>query len=174
MVLTPDRADDVYRHRFTAAHELGHLLLHGDTAPGDSQQEREADIFAAELVTPRDMIRPLLPARLDFNALNEVSQTWGVSLMSLIYRSRELGLFSEATARRAYQRLTQMDKLGIVAPEPVTNYPGETPCLLSKAFALAETQGLTYSALARELKWRIPRLRLLLGETDTRPALRLV
>ena len=174
VVLTPDRADDVYRHRFTAAHEVGHLLLHGDAAPGDPQQEREADIFAAEFLTPRDMIRPLLPARLDFKALNEVSQAWGVSLMSLIYRSRELGLFSEATARRAYQRLKQMDKLGIVAPEPVTNYPGETPCLLSKAFALAETQGLTYSALARELKWRIPRLRLLLGETDTRPALRLV
>jgi hypothetical protein len=29
VVLTPDRANDVYRHRFTAAHELGHLLLHG-------------------------------------------------------------------------------------------------------------------------------------------------
>ncbi|MFF9780584.1 ImmA/IrrE family metallo-endopeptidase [Streptomyces sp. NPDC013978] len=32
-VLTP-------RHRFTAAHELGHLVLHGD-ATGDSRQERE-------------------------------------------------------------------------------------------------------------------------------------
>lgn len=174
VVLTPDRADDVYRHRFTAAHELGHLLLHSDTAPGDQQQEREADIFAAEFLTPRDIVRPLLPAKLDFNALNEVSRAWGVSLMSLIYRSRELGLLSDATARRAYQRIKQMEKLGLVIPEPVTNYPGETPCLLSKAFALAETQGLTYSTLARELKWRIPRLRLLLGETDTRPTLRLV
>lgn len=174
VVLTPDRADDVYRHRFTAAHELGHLLLHSDTAPGDQQQEREADIFAAEFLTPRDVIRPLLPARLDFIALNEVSRTWGVSLMSLIYRSRELGLLSDATARRGYQRIKQMEKLGLVVPEPVTNYPGEAPCLLSKAFALAEAQGLTYSALAHELKWRTPRLRLLLGETDTRPTLRLV
>jgi Zn-dependent peptidase ImmA (M78 family) len=174
VVLTPDRANDVYRHRFTAAHELGHLLLHSDTAPGDQQQEREADIFAAEFLTPRDVIRPILPAKLDLNALNDVSQAWGVSLMSLTYRSRELGLLSGATARRAYQRIKQMEKLGLIVPEPVTNYPGETPCLLSKAFALAETQGLTYRTLAHELKWRIPRLRLLLGQTDTRPALQIV
>ncbi|MFG1879308.1 ImmA/IrrE family metallo-endopeptidase [Sphaerisporangium sp. NPDC049003] len=174
VVLTPDRADDVYRHRFTAAHELGHLLMHGDTAPGDHQQEREADLFAAELLTPRHIIRPLLPTKLDFIALSEVSRTWGVSVMSLIYRSRELGLLSDATARRAYQRINQMEKLGLIVPEPVANYPGETPCLLSKAFALAETHGLSYSLLARELRWRIPRLRLLLGEADTRPTLRLV
>lgn len=175
VVLTPDRANDVYWHRFTAAHELGHLLLHSDSAPGDQQQEREADIFAAELLTPRDVIRPALPSRLDLNALTEVSRGWGVSVKSLIYRSRELGLFSEATARRAYQRIEQMENLRLVVPEPVTNYPGETPCLLSKAFALAEeTQGLTQIALARELKWHVTRLRLLLGETDERPALRLI
>jgi hypothetical protein len=49
-VLTPDRADDVYRHRFTAAHELGHLLLHSDTAPGDQ-------LFAQVTNPPLDAIR---------------------------------------------------------------------------------------------------------------------
>jgi Zn-dependent peptidase ImmA (M78 family)/transcriptional regulator with XRE-family HTH domain len=174
IVLTPDRADDVYRHRFTAAHELGHLLLHSDTAPGDQQQEHEADVFAAELLTPRDVIGPTLPAKLDFLALGELSRSWGVSIKSLIYRSRELGLFSEATARRAYQRLNQMDRLGLITPEPVTNYAGETPCLLAKAFALAEARGLTLPDMARELRWPIRRLRALLGEADARPALRLV
>ncbi|MEU3776237.1 ImmA/IrrE family metallo-endopeptidase [Streptomyces sp. NPDC032472] len=41
-ILTPNRTNDAYRHRFTAAHELGHLVLHGD-ATGDSRQEREAE-----------------------------------------------------------------------------------------------------------------------------------
>ncbi|MFI0453699.1 XRE family transcriptional regulator [Actinomadura sp. 6N118] len=174
VVLTPDRANDVYRHRFTAAHELGHLLLHGDPAPGDKQQEREADMFAAELLTPREAIGPLLPDRLDFNAFNELSLAWGVSLKSLIYRCRELGLVSEATARRGYQRIEQMNKLGLIVPEPVTNYPGETPCLLAKAFALARAQGLTQVKLANELQWKVPRVRQLLGEGDSRPALKLV
>jgi len=56
VVLTPDRADDVCRHRFTAAHELGHLLLHRNTAPRDPQQEHEANLFAAELLTPATLI----------------------------------------------------------------------------------------------------------------------
>jgi Zn-dependent peptidase ImmA (M78 family) len=174
IVLTPDRADDVYRHRFTAAHELGHLLLHHDCAPGDPHHERQADTFAAEFLTPRTLIQPDLPTRLDLKKLDQLSKTWGVSIKSLVYRSRELGHLTDAAARRAYQRLNQLHTLGLVTGEPVTNYPGETPCLLNKAFALAQTHGLTLNALAGELQWPIPRLRLLLGTTDHRPQLRLV
>ena len=63
VVLTPDRAQDVYRPRFTAAHELGHLILHGATSPRDHQSAREADTFAAEFLTPRASISPQLPPR---------------------------------------------------------------------------------------------------------------
>lgn len=175
VVLTPDRGSDVYWHRFTAAHELGHLILHRDAAPGDPEQEREADAFAAEFLTPADQIREDLPVRVDFKALEQISHEWGVSLKSLIYRSRELGTISDASARRAYQRLNNLYELGIIAADPVTNYPGEVPSLLNKAFELAETNGtLTMAGLAREMRWRLPRLRLLLGHPDQRPVLRLV
>ena len=46
--------------------------------------------------------------------------------------------------------------------------------LLRKAFEVAERHGLTMPTLADELKLTLPRLRLLLGETDARPALHLV
>jgi Zn-dependent peptidase ImmA (M78 family)/transcriptional regulator with XRE-family HTH domain len=176
VVLTPDRADDVYRHRFTAAHELGHLLLHGDCAPGDIMQEKEADVFAAEFLTPGEMIRPELPPRMDLKALEQLGKKWGVSVDSLVYRCREVGTVSDPAYRRAYQRLNQLRKLGLFAPEPVDGYPGEVPVLISRAFAMAEENGLTMTALARELTWRLPRLRLLLGdaEGDSRPQLRLV
>jgi Zn-dependent peptidase ImmA (M78 family)/transcriptional regulator with XRE-family HTH domain len=175
IVLTPDRGNDVYWHRFTAAHELGHLLLHRNTAPGDPQQEQEANIFAAELLTPANSIRDRLPARIDFKALEQLSREWGVSIKSLVYRSRELGLISDASARRAYQRLKQLHDLQVLIPQEVSNYPGEVPSLLNKAFALAENHGLlTLAGLARELHWRLPRLRLLLGQVDERPTLRLV
>ncbi|CUU54982.1 Zn-dependent peptidase ImmA, M78 family [Parafrankia irregularis] len=176
VVLTPDRADDVYRHRFTAAHELGHLLLHPDTAPGDAVQEKEADAFAAEFLTPSSEITSLLPGRVDLHALDRLSRQWGVSVGSLIYRCREVGAVSDAAYRRAYQRLSQLRNLGLFQHEAVDGYPGEIPVLLSRAFALAEEHGLTLAALAAELAWPLPRLRLLLGQPDagSRPRLRLV
>ncbi len=174
VVLTPDRANDVFRHRFTAAHELGHLLLHADTAPGDPIQERQADAFAAEFLTPSAEIVPQLPARLELHELDRLGRAWGVAIDSLIYRCHEVGRISDATYRRAFQRLNQLRNVGLFPTEAVDGYPGEIPVLLSKAYAVAERHGLTLTELADELKLTLPRLRLLLGHPDNRPALQLV
>jgi len=174
IVLTRNRANDVYRHRFTAAHELGHLVLHGE-ATGDSRQEREADSFAAEFLTPTEEIRPLLPGRIDFARLGSLSRAWGVSVHSLVYRCRELGMISDATASRAYQRLRGLQGQPGFSPEPISGYPGEQPVLLGQAFDLAAREiGLTVPVLARELALPPARVRELLGMPDTRPILRLV
>ncbi|TKA00607.1 helix-turn-helix domain-containing protein [Actinacidiphila oryziradicis] len=174
IVLTRNRANDVYRHRFTAAHELGHLVLHGE-ATGDSRQEREADAFAAEFLTPTDSIHPLLPGRIDFARLGGLSRTWGVSVHSLVYRCRELGVISDATASRAYQRLRVLHGRPGFSPEPISGYPGEQPVLLGQAFDLAAREtGLTVTVLARELALAPARVRELLGMPDSRPVLRLV
>jgi Zn-dependent peptidase ImmA (M78 family) len=174
VVLTPDRADDVFRHRFTAAHELGHLVMHGDTAPGDPVQEREADAFAAEFLTPAEAIVPQLPARIELHELERLARAWGVAVESLVYRCHEVGKMSDATYRRAFQRLNQLRQVGLFPREPVEGYPGEIPSLIAKAYALAERHGLTLPTLAAELQMTLPRLRLLLGQPDTRPTLRLV
>jgi Zn-dependent peptidase ImmA (M78 family)/transcriptional regulator with XRE-family HTH domain len=174
VILTRNRANDVYRHRFTAAHELGHLVLHGD-ATGDSRQEREADAFAAEFLTPQASILPLLPRRMDLGHLAGLRRTWGVSVHSLVYRCRELGLVSDATASRTYQRMRALDGQPGFAPEPIAGYPGEQPVLLPQAFDLAAQEtGLSVPELARELAWTPARVRELLGMPDTRPVLRLV
>ena len=36
-------------------------------------------------------------------------------------------------------------------PDPITSYPGETPCVLGQAYELAEQHGLTMNTLAHEL-----------------------
>lgn len=175
VVLTANRSDDVYRYRFTAAHELGHLVLHGDIAAGDMQQEREADAFSAEFLTPRDSILPQLPGRADLARLAELQHMWGVSVSSLLYRCREVGLLSDSAASRAYQRLNALRGQPGFEPEPVSRYSGEQPALLKQAFDLAAEQtGLTIPALARELAWTPARVRELLGQPDQRPMLRIV
>jgi Zn-dependent peptidase ImmA (M78 family) len=174
IVLTPDRADDVHRYRFSVAHELGHLVLHGDMAPGDVLHEREADAFAAEFLTPRTSIAPELPARADFTTLATLRAEWGVSIKSLLYRCRELGLISAPTASRAYQRLNLLRAQGLFPDEPIAGYPGENPALLALAFDLAARHDTTLAHLAAELAWPGERVQELLGLRPTRPALRLV
>lgn len=174
IVLTPDRARDVYRHRFTAAHELGHLILHGESAPGDYQQEREADTFAAEFLTPAESISVELPSRVDFTALIGLQRSWGVSVKSLLYRCREVGQISDSAASRGYQRLNSLQNSGALRNEPTTSFPGELPSLLKNAFDLATENGLTLPALADELAWHTSRVRTLLSQHDQRPTLKIV
>lgn len=174
IVMTPERATDVFRYRFSAAHELGHLVLHGDVQAGDTQQEREADRFAAEFLTPRDSITPQLPPRIDFAVLTELQRHWGVSVKSLITRYRELGKISGATASRTYQRWNTLRGQGAFGDEPVAGYPGELPALLPRAFDLACEHGLSAAELARELAWPVARIRAFLGSPDSRPKLTLV
>ncbi|MGW4928265.1 helix-turn-helix domain-containing protein [Agromyces sp. NPDC004153] len=175
IVLTPDRANDVYRHRFTAAHELGHLVLHGGLTSGSKDIEREADRFAAELLMPGAIATTLLPTRVDFRAFDRLCEEWGVSVDSLIYRSAEMGRFSDATARRAYIRLAQLRGEGSFAPLPVAQYPGENPAMLRRAVELAEERlGITVVSLAQELAWKPAQVRRMLGDVDERPLLTLV
>lgn len=174
IVVTPNRSNDVYRHRYSAAHELGHLVLHDDATPGDVAQEHEANAFAAEFLTPRESILPDLPARADFHKLSQLRSTWGVSVKSLLRRCRELGLLSDSAASRAYQRLYQLEQQPGFGPEPLTGYPGEKPALLIQAFDLACERGLTITELARELAWNVSHVRQMLGMEEQRPVLGLI
>jgi Zn-dependent peptidase ImmA (M78 family)/transcriptional regulator with XRE-family HTH domain len=171
VVLTADRADDVLRHRFSAAHELGHLVLHGGSPSGELWLEREADAFAAEFLTPSAVMHEQLLGRLDFAKLFRLSERWGVEVRSLIYRSQELGLISESTARRAYIRLAQSPQ----ERRPIRQYDGEVPSMLNAAFEVASQRGMTVGTLAEQLRWKPARVRELLGQKDDpRPALQLV
>lgn len=174
IVVTPERAKSVFVYRFTVAHELGHLLLHGEAAPGDKQQEREADQFAAEFLTPRSQIENLLPRTVNLSRLDELSRHWGVSVDSLLLRMKETGAVSEASVRRGYQKLNQLRTSGLETPEPVNAYPGEVPSMLAEAAELADRAGYGQADIARELRWHPSRVREVLGADDPRPTLSLV
>uniref|UniRef100_UPI003F498EEF helix-turn-helix domain-containing protein n=1 Tax=Paenarthrobacter ureafaciens TaxID=37931 RepID=UPI003F498EEF len=170
VVVTPERARSVYRHRFTCAHELGHLILHRELAVGDPRQEREADAFAAEFLMPRAEIELVLPATMNLPRLGQISQTWGVSTEALVFRMQELKGASDVSVRRAYQKLRSGNR-----PESsVADYPGEVPMLLTEAMKIAEKFGFAVVDLANELKWAPERVRQVLGLVDERPKLTLV
>ncbi len=169
---TPRRSRDIYRHRFTCAHELGHLVMHQGQASGDITTERQADEFAAEFLTPAEAMKSLLPQRMDLAALNRLGQAWGVSTESLIRRMSELRIVSESTIRRAHQRLNTLRNFNVSGS--IHNYSGETPRMLHQAIELTTTVGIGPKELAAELRWRPDRIHTLLGMDDPRPKLALI
>ncbi|MGI5230504.1 helix-turn-helix domain-containing protein [Actinoallomurus sp. CA-142502] len=169
--LSRDRGNPL-RRRFSAAHELGHLLLHDEAQPGDRQHEHEANRFAAEFLTPAPQIADLLPTRLDFARLLEIQRAWGVSVQALLRRSRELDRIGDDLYRRAQVTLT---RLGWRRDEPRGDYPTEWPAVLAEAVALGAERGLTEHSLAARLSLPYAEVRELLSHvTDDRPRLTLV
>ncbi len=171
IITTPRRSENVFRHRFSIAHEIGHLLLHADSGEHSTAIEKEADEFAAAFLTPASSMDAALPQRLDLAALDQLGRTWGVSPHSLVRRMVERGRTTESSARRAYQRLAMVDD---PSADPTTAYPGEMPTLLEEAAKLAADHGAGVHALAEAIKISPMQVRNLLGEVDQRPVLRLV
>ena len=89
IVLCADK-DDRARSRFDAAHELGHLVVHGEHLWGIKEVERQAHMFAAAFLMPADDIRDELPARADWPTLFELKKRWQVSIAALLMRAKTL------------------------------------------------------------------------------------
>ncbi len=100
------------RRRFTLAHELGHWVcqcLEGTTAPvfcrdkdvstaADRALEREANVFAAELLMPEPPVRS---AFVDINAVSDLAAKFRVSDEAIHWRLYSFGLApSGPVARR--------------------------------------------------------------------------
>jgi Zn-dependent peptidase ImmA (M78 family)/transcriptional regulator with XRE-family HTH domain len=170
--LSSDRGN-VLRRRFSAAHEIGHLILHrGHPDPGSTTNEHEADRFAAELLMPADDIAPSLPRRPDLATLIELQQQWGVSVQALLRRCNDLQTISSHMYKRGMIAISQ---LGWRRDEPSLDYDGEWPAMLGEAARLAQTRGVTESVLAEGLCLPASEVRELLGfQDEDRPRLQLV
>ena len=96
VVLGTDK-DDRARSRFDGAHELGHLVVHGEQIWGVKEVETQAHQFAAEFLLPAEQIYDQLPTTVDWPTLFELKRHWQVSLAALLMRARTLGRMTEGT-----------------------------------------------------------------------------
>lgn len=140
VVLGADKNDRA-RSRFDGAHELGHLVVHGDQIWGVKEVEQQAHAFAAAFLMPADDIHDELPERADWPALFQLKQKWQVSLAALLMRARTLGRMSEnnyltavkAASARGWRR---------VEPVPLGK-PEQPTCLKHLLATPAGHQSLT-------------------------------
>jgi len=141
VVLNPVKRD-YYRQRFDVAHELGHLIMHGDAEPGGRIVEEQAHRFASELLMPASEITGLLPTAMNrgaWVALAKLKEQWGVSIQALLFRARRLGRLSDVSYRNA---MVTLSTRGWRRNEPGLISAIEQPSLLPRAVELLENEGI--------------------------------
>jgi len=114
--------NDKARSRFDAAHELGHLVMHGDQIWGLPEIEKQAHAFAAAFLVPEADIKKELPDTVDWQALFQLKQRWQVSLAALLMRAKTLGCMSPATYLTAVKAVSargwrRVEPVPLGAPE---------------------------------------------------------
>jgi len=129
------------RQRFTLAHELGHLVLHGRLAPA-VDEEAAANRFAGAFLAPADEVRKELGEKriwLEPRELEVLKKTYGLSMQGWMHRARDLGILADV-------HYVEMRKFfssrGWNKTEPGDQYAPECPQLFDQ---------LVYRALAQEL-----------------------
>lgn len=135
------------RGRWDAAHELGHLLLHLEVAPGDAKnREAEADEFAREFLMPARAVdaRATLPASLRSVRYDKV--WWGVSAMAYLRQLKELGILTDWKYRAL---IIDASEAGLRKDEG--DIDRETSSLLPKALELLASQGISVHDIAAAL-----------------------
>jgi len=137
------------RGRFDAAHELGHLVLHGghDNSDWSRDCEREANLFASTFLMPRASIRSKMPSNPTTDQILRAKKHWRVAAVALAYRLSDLSMLSEWSYRRI---LIELGQMGYRTGEP-SGIQRETSQLLEKVFKGLRSQGHSPQLLAKEL-----------------------
>lgn len=136
------------RYRFNAAHELGHLVLHGeDKTPNGPEAEAEANQFAAAFLMPKAGVLAQGLHNADVHRIIQAKKRWNVAATAMAHRANELGLMTEWAYRTVCVDLSRM---GYRRGEP-NGVSHESSQLLTKAMQQLRAHGLGPHAIASDL-----------------------
>ncbi|WP_082638547.1 helix-turn-helix domain-containing protein [Lysobacter antibioticus] len=159
------------RARFGIAHELGHFALHTGVLTGDRLTETQANRFASALLLPRSSFlaeshRVLRRSRLNWEGISELKIRWGVSKAALLYRGKQLGVFSDDQMRSGYITLKRHGEA--IEENEDSLIPQETPEIVSEGIqVLSEQLSIPIAAVSREMHVQPKLLNDLLGISET-------
>lgn len=97
-VIIVNRKAGAERQRFTALHELGHILLHFNDDMEDKDTERLCNVFANEMLLPASQFIEMVGASRKDISLQELiplQMQYGLSIDALMYKAKELGIITE-------------------------------------------------------------------------------
>ena len=138
------------RLRMSLAHELGHLVLHQNAGSAASRDaEREAMMFGAAFLLPRESLIASGVRTVDMDALLDLKSVWGASIAAIARRLFEIGLLPKWQYRLAF---IEINSRGWRKTEPgERSLPVESSQLLHKVLTSLRSEGITRSEIARRL-----------------------
>ena len=86
------------RKRFTALHELGHLILNFDESVSEKDEETLCNLFANEMLILESMFRRIIGEsrrEITYPELRAVQIHFGISCDALMYKAKTCGIISE-------------------------------------------------------------------------------
>lgn len=131
------------RQRFTALHELGHLILHFDEQVCDKEKEMLCNLFANEMLIPSEQFIDLIGSSRKDISLQElipIQMQYGISVDALMYKAKELGIITEQ--RYKGYCIKKNSSLDFQEQVKANRYPKE----YSHRF-----RGLVYKAISQEV-----------------------
>ena len=96
IVLNKNRTAD--RLRFTALHEVGHLLLKFNSILSDSDREKLCHCFAGAMLIPKDLFWKEFGGvrkNISFGELEKIKQEYGISIAAIMARANNLDFLSK-------------------------------------------------------------------------------
>lgn len=152
-VIVINKNRDIVRKRFTAMHELGHLLLVFGPEVDAAFKEKACNRFAGAMLLPaKAFLAEIGPRRhqIGLPELIAIKEYYGISLAAIVYRGKDLGIFPDAVATRFWKSRNQNPDLK--QERGFGHYAGEERAhrfnqLLSKALA----EGIISFSKAAEL-----------------------
>ncbi|MGM9803463.1 MAG: helix-turn-helix domain-containing protein [Muribaculaceae bacterium] len=87
------------RKRFTALHELGHLLLSFDDSISTKDIERFCNLFASEMLISSDIFMNKIGHNrhdISLKELIDIQKQFGISIDALMYKAKELNIITES------------------------------------------------------------------------------
>ena len=106
-VIVLKRGHEGERQRFTITHELGHMVL---DVVQNIDGERVAQSFARAFLMPTETLQARISVRrksMSWDELFDLKWIFDVKVQALVYRCREIGVFSNALYRQFFEEFTR-------------------------------------------------------------------